>query len=404
MRTRSSRRALSRAICSLVLAFAVLSPASTASSAPGEAALECGAGWKVVRSPNTSDRVNTLNGVAAIALDDAWAVGGHFARSTGTRTLIQHWDGTSWSIIPSPSVRRRPSVLNDVAASAPDDAWAVGDARHQPLIERWDGRSWTRVTAPGPGSLWGVVALGPRFALAVGYRRGAHETRPFALRWTGSAWEQVPAQGRGEPDPEFLASVSATGSNDAWAVGYGQGSEPAETMSQHWDGTSFAAVPTPNPGAGFDVLNAVTAVAPDDVWAVGQSAADSVHSSTTSLTEHWDGRSWTRVPSPNREFPEFDHFYSHVDGVDAVSSDEVWAVGATGAFHDKTPGGASRRRTLILKWNGGRWRLVSSPNAADIRNNELHDVSALPDGRVWAVGSSTNARASLERTLILARC
>jgi hypothetical protein len=125
-------------------------------------------------------------------------------------------------------------------------------------------------------------------------------------------------------------------------------------MAQHWDGTSFSTVATPTPGAGADVLSGVAAVAPDDLWAVGQSASNSVHSSTPTLTLHWDGRAWATVPSPNRAFPGFDHFYSHLDSVDDAAPDAVWAVGETGAFHDETPGGASRRKTLTLEWNGRR--------------------------------------------------
>jgi hypothetical protein len=200
---------------------------SIAAAPPHAETLACGAGWQVVPTRNSGDRVNSLNGVLALGPNDVWAVGDRFARRKGVRTLTEHWDGEAWSIVRSPNMRGGASGLSDISGSAADDVWAVGAAEGQPLTEHWDGRAWTLVAAPGPGVLEGVVALGPSFALAVGYRSGKHETKPFALRWTGTAWEQIPAQGRGDPDPEAFESVAATRRSNAWAVGTATASEPA---------------------------------------------------------------------------------------------------------------------------------------------------------------------------------
>jgi hypothetical protein len=173
-------------------------------------------------------------------------------------------------------------------------------------------------------------------------------------------------------------------------------------MAQHWDGAAFSFVPTPTPLYGFDVLHAVAAVAPDDVWAVGAAAEPSVHTKTLTHTEHWDGTEWSIVPSPNREFPGFEDYHNRLYGVDAVASDEVWAVGRAFGFDDVE--GRTRDRTLALRWNGRTWQLILSPNATDIRHSELFDVDALASGRVWAVGASRSESVRTSHTLVLARC
>ncbi len=57
--------------------------------------------------------------------------------------------------------------------------------------------------------------------------------------------------------------------------------------------------------------------ASNDVWAVGTSK-------TLTLTEHWDGSSWSVEPSPNRSTTSSGNV---LDAVVAIASNDVWAVG-----------------------------------------------------------------------------
>jgi hypothetical protein len=66
-------------------------------------------------------------------------------------------------------------------------------------------------------------------------------------------------------------------------------------LVEHWDGTRWKLIPTPDVGAGDGFLSGVAAVGPGDVWAVGWTAhGDSLQP----LVEHWDGRTWSVVPGP----------------------------------------------------------------------------------------------------------
>ena len=59
-----------------------------------------GADWTLINSPNANNQANELHGVSAAADNDAWAVGTVYADNTFTKsqTLIEHWDGTHWSV------------------------------------------------------------------------------------------------------------------------------------------------------------------------------------------------------------------------------------------------------------------------------------------------------------------
>jgi hypothetical protein len=112
----------------------------------------------VVPSPNVGDSPASLFGAVALTSDDAWAVGTYVHVTGGSgyqRTVIEHWNGTAWSVVPSPD----PSAtghnwLNSVTGRFPGDVWAVG--YHDPqntLVEHWDGGGWTAVSSPRIGGV-----------------------------------------------------------------------------------------------------------------------------------------------------------------------------------------------------------------------------------------------------------
>ena len=88
-----------------------------------------GANWKVVASPNAGTQANSLSSVDAVADNDLWAVGWAWNnRLFAYRTLIEHWNGASWSMVRSPNATNGYNLLNGVAVVAANDVWAVGQA------------------------------------------------------------------------------------------------------------------------------------------------------------------------------------------------------------------------------------------------------------------------------------
>ena len=104
--------------------------------------------------------------------------------------------------------------------------------------------------------------------------------------------ETVPAVGPAVAAGSLLSGVAATSSCDAWAVGGDPVGSRTEPLIEHWNGRFWRQVPSPQPGAGQSAGGTLAAVAAGsfgDAWAVGWSA-------TAALAEHWDGSSWKLSP------------------------------------------------------------------------------------------------------------
>src|SRR5579885_2368417 len=204
--------------CSLILLSPLLHASPVAASTP----LKC-KGWHVVPSPNPGTNGNYLYGVAAISSTDVWTVGVRDAV-----TLIEHWDGTQWSVIPSPNPSSNVDYLYSISAVSSNDVWAVGYSSPPSggtyiLIEHWDGSQWSVVASPSPG-----------------------------------------------PYVNYLYGVAAASNTDVWAVGgYSPRKGGAATLIEHWNGSQWTKVKSPNPGSFANLLYAVSALPNGNVWTVG---------------------------------------------------------------------------------------------------------------------------------------
>jgi hypothetical protein len=281
--------------------------------------------WKVVASPNTGTS-DQLNGIAAISTNDVWAVGDFINNSNIEQTLIEHWDGSSWSIVASPNVGSSDNVLYGVAASSTTDVWAVGESGDpgnsptQTLIEHWDGTSWSVVPSPNQGisdSLYGVAVVSASNVWAVGYYVNNHE-QPLIEQWNGTSWNVVASPKLGA-DGGGLQGITAVSASDIWAVGiHGINQYTQDALTEHWNGKKWSVVSASSP-SDYNQLLGVTAVATNNVWAVGY--GDFISGPTEMLIEHWDGSSWSIVDA--------NVYNQTLSAVVAISANNIWAVGAS---------------------------------------------------------------------------
>jgi hypothetical protein len=84
--------------------------------------------------------------------------------------VVEHWDGTSWSVVSSPNPNPQGNnSLVAVAAVSASDVWAVGHQLQGPFTEHWNGMSWKILATPGGVSfLAGMAASTGGNVLAVG--------------------------------------------------------------------------------------------------------------------------------------------------------------------------------------------------------------------------------------------
>ena len=204
-----------------------------------------------------------------------------------------HWDGTSWTQIPSanwptPGGNFYSQQLDAVVAIAPNDVWAVGYYRigntPHPLVQHWNGTQWSIIPVPdgptGDGWLQGIAASGPNDIWAVGKYDMSDFTsfgQALAMHWNGSNWTvSIPPQ----PNPSGvnpLYSVVARGPNDFYAVGqWENSSQGLDTFIAHWNGVNWTRAPSENPpgtGTGWNELKDVARDGKGGLWAVGTGQA-----------------------------------------------------------------------------------------------------------------------------------
>jgi hypothetical protein len=290
-----------------------------------------GARWVVQSTPSPGPQTNYLDGVTAVGPKDVWAVGTWTDSNFDQHPLTLHWNGSAWNMVMAPTVGAN-DILNDVSASADDDVWAGGyyfdptSSVTRTLVEHWDGAKWTHVTSPNPGDYNKLFSVTSHFsdnAWVVGYEYASNGTgdRTLAEFWNGNAWSRVQTPDVGLAD-ELLALTENT-AHDLWAVGeYKNKSNIARTLAVHGTGTAWKVVPTPNANTTQEHnLLGVSAVASDDVWAVGTRFTRGMMDNKT-LTLHWNGTAWRPVTSPNVVGGA-----NRLAGVSADSSKDVWAVG-----------------------------------------------------------------------------
>lgn len=289
-----------------------------------------GARWNIVPTPDLSSQGNYgLFGIAAISASDVWAVGAispgyqHFFRGVGVHTLIEHWDGSHWSVVPGLDENSGANELIGVSALAANDIWAVGDTSADAssgntslLVEHWDGNRWSVV--------------------------------------------QIPAS-LGINQPTSIAAASA---NDIWVLGQLASSRQATLL--HWNGHQWSLTPAPGTQAG-DALDTLTVGGEHDIWAAGN---ENKGSAFYPLLGHWDGTHWNRFPVPHTT-------RGALGGLLALSSNNIWVAErgvVRGQYFEQ-----------MLHWDGKSWHAVSQQHASD---GQLMFMAGAGN-RLWAIGDAT---------------
>jgi hypothetical protein len=341
-----------------VFAAGVLVAASPIAGKPAQAGTDS---WVVSQTPNPGYYGNILHGISARTTTDVWAVGVQ-ATETSNDTLAMHWNGRGWTAVPTPNpwpecqdgdILWSGNSLSAVSAVSATDVWAVGSECYSAdtIVEHWNGSSWSIVASPrqpdgfdSTAALYGVEAISASNVWAVGYQ-GSDELETLVEHYNGSAWTEVSSAGGASG---WLSSVSATGPNDVWAVG----ATDTGNLIEHFDGNGWSVIPSPQPG-GSSTLSSVDARTPTDAWAVGTKTGFGAQASTFTL--HWDGTAWTEVASPNPR--NTGDARNELSSVVAIAKNNAWAVGT----YENDQTNFHQDRTLTLHWDGSAWSIVASP-------------------------------------------
>jgi hypothetical protein len=347
-------------------------------------------GWTVQPSYSFGSLDNILTSVSAASTTDAWAVGAYYPGSSNIlNTLAHHFDGTRWTAFPLPNVGVEENVLLAVSMPHSGSAWAAGyfvngKFQQQTLIQHFDGNVWSVIPSPSPGALqnilYGIAAISDSDAWAVGGEQDANGLwHTLTEHWNGAAWTVVNAVDAGVSGNQFYA-VKALASNSVYAVGQQAGARfPQQALIEHWDGTAWSVVSAPADSASALPLG-VTATA-SSLTLVGEQETDTAP--YTNYVAASASRGLSIQSTPNAGTGENDLFAA------ATAADgSTWAVGwdinTTSGNHDP----------LILQGVNGVWSLVSSPNLGTGFDSGFAAITAIPGGGLWAVGVTGTSKSN----------
>lgn len=315
-----------------------------------------GASWSIVASPNAVGG-SGLSGVACASTSSCFAVG-HADVSGGFRAYIARGNGSAWSTSPTPTIPGAAFVsLESVACSSASNCFAVGAFGSsffvsKTLVERWNGSAWSVVASPNVAgstnsALSGATCASASRCFATGFSASTNSWASIIEIWNGTKWAISPTPTVANfPN---LSGVACRSANRCFAVGAAEGASD-ETVVQRWDGATWSNLASPQPGGdnGRSFSDISCPSGTTSCFAVGFSD-EFVGTTRSTLIERWDGAHWTVFVTPNVGTDS-----NELDGVTCASATACFAVGSSGNF------GAS----LIERWNGKAWALSAHPQPA----------------------------------------
>ena len=349
-----------------------------------------GTSWSLQATPNPTGAVSSsLSGIVCMSPTACTAVGFSSPNSSGTgqTTLVEAWNGSVWTIQPSPNPTGVSSSLNGISCTSSTACTAVGATllstttnASQTLAERWNGSAWTIQTTPNPTGatqsfLFVVRCSSATMCIAGGYSRGSNgASTTLAESWNGTAWTIAATPNPTGSGLSILNGMDCSSSAACTGVGLYQSSTGGILpLAERWNGSTWSIQPVPAPtGTTTAFLSGVACVSSVQCTAVGTSFGTAIETPVT-LAEAWNGTAWTVRSTPNL----IGATTNRMAGVSCASSTACTAVGS----RSQTP--------LAEGWNGSSWTIQAAPSPAGASSAMLNGVSCTSSGACEAVGSTS---------------
>jgi hypothetical protein len=266
--------------------FGVSCVSAVACTAVGGSAIESwdGTSWSLVPNPSPAGDLKSVSCFSATACT---AAGYAFDPSNDHyKTFIESWNGASWSMVPSPNSSSNNffngvSCVSATACTAAGYSYKTSSAHSKTLIESWNGTRWSVVSTPNPRSsnyLYGVSCVSATTCTAVGDSLASAGDKTLIESWDGTSWSVVPS-----PTPRINSNLYGVSCASA-AVCTAAGSDRGKTLIESWDGTSWSVVPSPTPRINSN-LYGVSCASAAVCTAAGYSQALTRHAHSKTLIE-----------------------------------------------------------------------------------------------------------------------
>jgi hypothetical protein len=366
----------------LVAGLIVTGPAGAAHAASG--------GWSRQNTPDPAGgSMLSVSCVSATACTGTGTRQQLIGNLTIYATLAWAWNGKSWSIRATPSIPHgTDSFLRGVSCLAGSFCAAVGQYWNGTsvltLAENWNGTNWSIEPTPQPANsissyLFGVSCVSASACVAVGdYLTTSGLQEPLAELWNGTSWSLEKAPAPAGAQATVLLSVSCVSAQVCTAVGQStDGSGRGVTLAENWNGTSWSLQPTPDPvNWSNGELIGVSCNAAAVCSAVGFYAAGT--GPTVTLAEVWNGTSWFIHSTPNPA-GAVDSYFS------GISCSSAKACTASGYYYN-----GQADATAAEAWNGTKWSIQPTAAPAGAVSSFLSGVSCTSATACTAGGDSTD--------------
>ena len=241
-----------------------------------------GIAWTTAVVPSVGADDNFLESVSCVSATFCVAVGASFD-GTKYQTLVATWNGSAWAVAVSPNEGPDSNLLSSVSCTSATSCAAVGryvdgSSVDKTLAIMWDGTAWTIVPTPNnnpgidPNRLFSISCVSPTFCFAIG-STGFGGIETLAMTWDGTAWTIILS-----PNPtaeNYLESISCTSSTECVAVGVGVDiSNVGSPLVLTWNGTMWTQLSVTDVGAEDDDLSGVSCATDYSCMAVGYSATN----------------------------------------------------------------------------------------------------------------------------------
>ncbi len=255
-------------------------------------------------------RSGQLSGVSCSSVDACTAVGTYVATANNALTgFAARWNGSSWTLqsIPAPAGSVG-TDLHSVSCSSATSCVVVGEdlqlfgrlSAPVTLAEHWNGSTWTVEPTPHPAPdqeyLVGVSCAAPDACTAVGLYTVFGRENPLAIRWDGSSWKSQATPKPADAVAGQFEGVSCPTQVVCTAVGFSETTTTVDTLVERWSGGAWAIQASPTPTGLPSQLLGVSCPTDSRCSAVGEHLTTPTGNETT-LAERWNGSTWTIEPS-----------------------------------------------------------------------------------------------------------
>jgi hypothetical protein len=343
-----------------------------------------GAGAVVAGPPSTTAAAaGALLGVSCTSAKDCMAVGGHLGTRKGPgASLAERWNGRTWSVVATPQPKGADgSSLESVTCTSSKNCVAAGGydtTSHsvRAMAEHWNGARWSVTPVPVPKgatstSLYGTACSSARSCWAGGL--AGEDT--LVDRWNGQKWSLVSSPSPHPSKPNLLNGLACASASECWAVGYTFPGADSGSLTEGWNGKSWTVVTTPSSKSGE--LVGVTCARPTSCLAVG------IGNNLFALAQRWTGAKWVSTPAPKPSGASS----AQLNAVACASPSACVAVGQYAAKGDFL--------VLAQRWTGSQWvaATAATPKGATVAT--LSGAACVTASDCWAVGRAESSSSTL---------